>query len=229
MSLTTFLFVDQKQVSMPADRSQRWKDRLVLLFTSRDRLSQRDFGLAIFLFSISVLFIGGLLAYVIVRSNLAQKHEPVNLVIPPALWISTVLLILGSISIQRAVYYVSHEKQQPFRNCLNLTFLLGGAFFVIQTIGLAHLLQQHSDILLSLEGTKNAANYPSSYGVLFTFVLVHAFHFFVAFGFLGFVIYKAYLYLYDHEYHWGVHACAVVWHFLGIIWICMLLLFYLIG
>ncbi|WP_417379636.1 cytochrome c oxidase subunit 3 [Gimesia sp.] len=214
---------------MSASRNRSLRNRFALLFTSRDRLSQRDFGLAIFLFSTTVLFIGGLLAYVIVRSNLAQNYEPVNLVVPPALWLSTVLLILGSISIQRAVYFVSHEKQQQFRNCLNLTFLLGGAFFVIQTIGLAHLLQQHSDILLSLKETNHAANYPSSYGALFTFVLVHALHFFVAFGFLGVVIYKAYLYLYDHEYHWGVHACAVVWHFLGVIWICMLLLFYLVG
>lgn len=153
---------------MSASRNRSLRNRFALLFTSRDRLSQRDFGLAIFLFSTTVLFIGGLLAYVIVRSNLAQNYEPVNLVVPPALWLSTVLLILGSISIQRAVYFVSHEKQQQFRNCLNLTFLLGGAFFVIQTIGLAHLLQQHSDILLSLKETNHAANYPSSYGALFT-------------------------------------------------------------
>ncbi|QDV53594.1 hypothetical protein Enr17x_56740 [Gimesia fumaroli] len=209
--------------------SRTIRDRLVMLFTSRDRLSQRDFGLAIFLFTLSVLFAGGLIAYVIVRSNLAKTYEPTALVIPSALWLSTVLLALGSFSIHRALSFVRQEKQQQFRNCLNLTFLLGGAFFVIQTIGLIHVLRQHSEVLLVLDQAKNVYHYPSSYGVLFSFVLLHALHFVVAFGILGFVIYKAYLYQYDHEYHWGVHACSIVWHFLGIVWVCMLLLFCFVG
>ena len=214
---------------MSTYRSRTFRDRCVMLFTSSDRLSQRDFGLAIFLFSVAVLFLGGLLAYVIVRSSMAQTQEPVALVIPPILWLSTALLILGSISIHRAVYYVRLEKQQQFRNCLNLTFLLGGAFFVIQTLGLMNVLREHSQLLVALDPTQQTYRYLSSYGVLFSFVLLHALHFVVAFGVLGFVIYKAYLYQYDHEYHWGVRACSVVWHFLGVIWICMLLLFCFVG
>lgn len=214
---------------MSTYRSRTFRDRCVMLFTSSDRLSQRDFGLAIFLFSVAVLFLGGLLAYVIVRSSMVQTQEPVALVIPPILWLSTALLILGSISIHRAVYYVRLEKQQQFRNCLNLTFLLGGAFFVIQTLGLMNVLREHSQLLVALDPTQQTYRYLSSYGVLFSFVLLHALHFVVAFGVLGFVIYKAYLYQYDHEYHWGVRACSVVWHFLGVIWICMLLLFCVVG
>jgi len=214
---------------MSTYRSRTFRDRCVMLFTSSDRLSQRDFGLAIFLFSVAVLFLGGLLAYVIVRSSMAQTQEPVALVIPPILWLSTGLLILGSISIHRAVYYVRLEKQQQFRNCLNLTFLLGGAFFVIQTLGLMNVLREHSQLLVALDPTQQTYRYLSSYGVLFSFVLLHALHFVVAFGVLGFVIYKAYLYQYDHEYHWGVRAFSVVWHFLGVIWICMLLLFCVVG
>lgn len=209
--------------------SRAIRNRVVLLFTSRDRLSQRDFGLAIFLFTVAVLFVGGFLAYVIVRTNLTTSHQPATLVIPPALWLSTAILLLGSFSIQRALFFVRKEKQQQFRNCLNLTFLLGGAFFVIQALGLIHVLRQHSEILLGLEQVKNGYQYPSSYGVLFTFVLLHALHFFVAFGVLGLVIYKAYLYQYDHEYHWGVHACSVVWHFLAVVWVAMLLLFCFVG
>ncbi|QDT95160.1 cytochrome c oxidase subunit 3 [Gimesia aquarii] len=214
---------------MSTFRSRTVRNRFALLFTSRDRLSQRDFGLAIFLFSIAVLFLGGLVAYIIVRANLAQHHQPVALVIPPLLWLSTALLFLGSISIHRALYFVRQEKQQQFRNCLNLTFLLGGAFFVIQALGLVHLLRQHSEILLGVEHLKNAYNYPSSYGVLFSFVLLHAAHFLVAFGLLGMIIFRAYLNQYDHEYHWGVHACSIVWHFLGALWVIMLLLFCFVG
>ncbi len=214
---------------MPTYRSRSIRDRCAMLFTSRDRLSQRDFGLAIFLFSIAVLFVGGLLAYVVVRTSMAQTSQPINLVIPPILWLSTALLILGSITIHRSLYYVRLEKQQQFRNCLNLTFLLGGAFFVIQTLGLMNVLSQHGELLLSLDPAQDSYRYLSSYGMLFAFVLLHAVHFIVAFGVLGYVIYKAYLYEYDHEYHWGVHACSVVWHFLGVIWICMLLLFCFVG
>ncbi len=214
---------------MPTFGSRTIRNRFAMFFTSRDRLSQRDFGLAIFLFSLSVLFLGGLLAYVIVRSNQATSQQPTALVIPPLLWLSTALLALGSISIHRALFFVRQEKQQQFRYCLNLTFLLGGAFFVIQALGLLHLLREHFVILQQAGDLRHAYYYPGSYGVLFCFVLLHALHFFVAFGILGAVIYKAYLYQYDHEYHWGVHACSVVWHFLGVIWVCMLLLFCFVG
>lgn len=215
---------------MPTLPSRTFRNRIALLFTSRDRLSQRNFGLAIFLFSIAVLFLGGLLAYVIVRVNWSEDHQRVVLVIPPILWLSTILLLLGSVTIQRALFFVKQEKQQQFRNCLKLTFLLGGAFFVIQTLGLVQVLRQHSEVLLGLETVKQAvANDLSSYGVLFSFVLLHALHFFVAFAILGTVIYKAYLYQYDHEYHWGVHACSVVWHFLGVLWVTMMLLFCMVG
>lgn len=214
---------------MSTFRSHAIRNRFRQLFTSRDRLSQRDFGLAIFLFTVAVLFIGGFLAYVIVRTNQTAGDLPATLVIPPALWLSTTILLLGSYTIHRALSFVRQEKQQQFRNCLNLTFLLGGAFFVIQAIGLIHVLRQHSEILLGVGQVQNAYHYPSSYGVLFTFVLLHALHFFVAFGVLGLVIYKAYLDLYDHEYHWGVHACSVVWHFLAVIWMLMLLLFFIVG
>jgi len=214
---------------MSTFRSRTIRNRFALLLNSRDRLSQRDFGLAIFLFTVAVLFLGGFLAYVIVRTNLSASGQPAALVIPPILWLSTALLALGSLTIHRALYFVRQEKQQQFRNCLNLTFLLGGAFFVIQAIGLIHVLRQHSEILLGAAQLKNAYNYPSSYGVLFTFVVLHAIHFLVAFGILGVVIYKAYLYQYDHEYHWGVHACSVVWHFLAVVWVVMLLLFCFVG
>lgn len=214
---------------MPSSRSRTFRSRIAQLFTSRDRLSQRDFGLAIFLFSTSVLFLGGLLAYIIVRAYWNVQGPRMVLVIPPILLLSTALLFLGSLTIQRAVFFVRHEKQQQFRNCLNLTFLLGGAFFVIQALGLFQVLRRHSLIQTGLENVRQGFNDPSSYGVLFTFVLLHALHFLVAFGILGIVIYKAYLYQYDHEYHWGVHACAVVWHFLGIIWVIMILLFCVVG
>ncbi|MFK7779139.1 MAG: hypothetical protein QM501_13620, partial [Gimesia sp.] len=105
---------------MSTFRSHAIRNRFRQLLTSRDRLSQRDFGLAIFLFTLSVLFIGGFLAYVIVRTNLTTGHQPATLVIPPALWLSTTILLLGSFSIQRAVFFVRKEKQQQFRNCLNL-------------------------------------------------------------------------------------------------------------
>lgn len=85
------------------------------------------------------------------------------LVIPPILWLSTALLFLGSLTIQRAVFFVRHEKQQQFRNCLNLTFLLGGAFFVIQALGLFQVLRRHSLIQTGLENVRQGFNDPSSY------------------------------------------------------------------
>jgi hypothetical protein len=30
---------------------------------------------------------------------------------------------------------------------------------------------------------------------------------------------------YDHEYFWGVSLCAWFWHALGIVWVCILIVF----
>ena len=43
--------------------------------------------------------------------------------------------------------------------------------------------------------------------------------------FLGFIIYQAFKDRYDHERHWAVDHCASYWHFLDVVWACMLITF----
>jgi cytochrome c oxidase subunit 3 len=63
------------------------------------------------------------------------------------------------------------------------------------------------------------------YGMSFTLSFIHALHVFGGMIFLGFVIKNAYLERYDHERHWTVDNCASYWHFLDVVWACMLITF----
>jgi len=43
--------------------------------------------------------------------------------------------------------------------------------------------------------------------------------------FLGYVTRQAFRGKYDHERHWAVDHCASYWHFLDVVWACMLITF----
>jgi heme/copper-type cytochrome/quinol oxidase subunit 3 len=63
------------------------------------------------------------------------------------------------------------------------------------------------------------------YGMSFTLSFIHALHVIGGMVFLGFVIFQAYREKYDHERHFAVDHCASYWHFLDVVWACMLITF----
>ena len=64
------------------------------------------------------------------------------------------------------------------------------------------------------------------YGMSFTLSFIHALHVIGGMVFLGYVIFQASRNRYDHERHWAVDHCASYWHFLDIVWACMLVTFF---
>ncbi len=138
--------------------------------------------------------------------------------IPPALWAGTVLLGTGSWWMQRSVGYVRREKQRPFRRSLLVALVTGTLFVGVQSFGLWCLLTQHW--------------HPTEFGnttvAAVMFVGLHALHFLLALLALVYVSILASADRYDHEYYWGVSACAAFWHFLGVVWIVLLLVMGLI-
>ena len=59
----------------------------------------------------------------------------------------------------------------------------------------------------------------------FALSLIHALHVLGGMIFLGFVMYQARRQKYDHERHFAVDNCANYWHFLDVVWVCMLAVF----
>jgi heme/copper-type cytochrome/quinol oxidase subunit 3 len=159
------------------------------------------------LLTIAVFGMGGLLAAgLILLSRGAFPAVPIYF--PRGFVCSTLLLIAGSLTLQRAVAYVRIERQRPFRRCLLLALGMAVLFLGTQGEGLWALVVSHA----RLEETADAVTFISVLATL------HGMHFTLAILFLEYVLVRAWDDAYDHEYYWGVSACAVFWHFLAIVW-----------
>ena len=99
---------------------------------------------------------------------------------------------------------------------LMISLVAAIAFVLIQMFGLSDLLGQHFS---QPDGSMKV------YGMSFTLSLIHALHVLGGMVFLGFIIYQAFKNRYDHERHWAVDHCASYWHFLDVVWACMLITF----
>lgn len=140
---------------------------------------------------------------------------PGRVVFPPAFCVTTVLLALGSGLLQHGAWSVHHERQKPFRRSLLVALVAGTLFVGIQTYGLRCLARNQLP-----DDVQTGAN-----AFIIIFVALHAMHFSLALLFLVWVTLNAFADRYDHEYSWGVTLCAWFWHALGIVWLCILVVF----
>ena len=178
-----------------------------------NRLAQRqgDFALRFFFASATVFSIAGTLSWLLIKNSnyVPQLGE---LVFPPALLSSTVLLLLGSGTLHVAVQYVRIERQIQFRRSLLLALCAGTTFVSIQSYALWCLLQNQDP-----EEVETGAN-----AFVIVFGALHFLHFTVALLFLVFVTLRGLMDRYDHEYYFGVTVCAYFWHVLGAAWLFIL-------
>ena len=204
--------------------------KTINLVPARQNLYQAKLVFYLFLASLGMFFLASMITYLVIR---AQAFRPIpdavpggiltqgpdiyeSLTLPISFWVSTLLLVLISVFLQRACWLVQREKQTGFRYWL--VWSLAGAlvFVLIQSFGMADLATQHFS---KTDGSTKV------YGMSFTLAFIHALHVLGGMVFLGFVIYQAFRDRYDHERHWAVDHCASYWHFLDVVWACMLITF----
>jgi cytochrome c oxidase subunit III len=135
---------------------------------------------------------------------------------PPAFFVSTLLLFSGSYGLRKAIRFVRMERQREFRRWLMISLMFGSLFVGVQIYAMACLMPHNR--------TPDAASTGVTAFVL-ALASLHAMHFTVAMLFLSLVTVRTFADRYDHEYYWGVKACAWFWHALGIVWIAILAVF----
>jgi heme/copper-type cytochrome/quinol oxidase subunit 3 len=140
---------------------------------------------------------------------------PGRVVFPPVFWMTSLLLAVGSALLQHGAWSVQHERQKPFRRSLLLALIAGTLFVGLQIYGLRSLAENQL-----ADETQTGAN-----AFVTIFAALHAMHFSLALLFLVWVALNAFADRYDHEYSWGVTVCAWFWHALGIVWLCILVVF----
>ena len=191
-------------------------------------------GMWLFLAALGVLFVAGLLVYVLIRVMGTWGYTAPNgevspptapplhtLQMPLVLWLSTAAILLSSYTIHRAVENIRHERQDRFRQALVLTFVLAAPFFLAQLFGLGLMLKDHSDLAV---GGASAL-----YRTIVFLVVVHALHLVGGLIPLAVVTRRAHAGRYDHEYHTPVANLARYWHFLDAVWLTMFGTFLVLG
>lgn len=188
-------------------------------------------GMWLFLAALAVLFVGGMLAYIIVRITgtierthpltgeaIAPTAPPLHTIeIPLVLWLSTAAILLSSYTIHRAVENVVHERQDKFRQSLLATIMLAVPFFLAQGAGLSTML-----------GTAAQGGTALQYAI-FILIIIHALHVIGGLVPLLVITRAAHKGRYDHEYHSPVRGLAMYWHFLDVVWLLMFACFLVLG
>ncbi len=197
------------------------KQSLHLVPLRRDH-HQAKLVFVLFIASLTMFFLAGLTSYLIIRNQafmpIQRTYRP--LILPWTFWLSTAFLILTSVYLERANWFVRREQSRPFMRNLYYAFAASLIFVWIQTWGLVEMVEQHYS---ALDGSTKI------YGISFALSFLHGLHVIGGMVFLGFVIFQARRLKYDHERHWAVGHCAGYWHFLDIVWVAMLATFALGG
>src|SRR5688572_6483668 len=104
-----------------------------------NKMHPHKFTLWVAIASILMMFAGLTSAY-IVKSNLAGWKDVPMLNI---FWISTVVILLSSLTIQMALRAFRQREMRQYRILIAVTFILGVAFVVLQTIGFKTLCNEY--------------------------------------------------------------------------------------
>lgn len=159
--------------------------------------------------SILMLFVALTSAYV-VRSASANDWQPIA--IPKVLWLSTVLILISSITIEISRRSLKQKNEAGYGLWLAATTLLGLGFLGSQVIAWRQLARQ---------GIYLASNPHSSFFYLFT--AAHGLHL------LGGLCALAYLLLRKGKYRntldgelrriGSADAVSIYWHFMDVLWV----------
>ncbi len=164
-------------------------------------------GMLLLLVSLGVLFAAALVAYIV-----AWRHPNLDagtISLPPLLWGSTGLLLLSSVTMQRAVRADRWGRSRVRTHAVVITALLGLAFLGCQSPSLLRLLGEH---------TPAAKDHPSLAALIFILIVIHAAHVVGGLVPLGIVTWKA---LFPRGGVGPLRSCAMYWHFLDGVWLVL--------
>ena len=167
-------------------------------------------GMWLALVAVTMLFVAFTSAY-IVRSGLSDDWQPIG--IPSILWANTVLLILSSLTLERARRILQLGLREAFNRWLSVTAILGVTFLVGQLLAWRQLTSQ---------GIYLTTNPSSSFFYLLTGA--HGVHLAVGVLALLYVTVEACRYRLGPAKRTVLEVTAIYWHFMDGLWFYILCL-----
>ncbi len=180
--------------------------------------SQKSRVLTFFLLVAILMTFGGLIAaYVVIATNNVAEWRPFEL--PIQVWISTAIILISSVTLHFAKAAIDRNNQQPAKNWLITTTILGSIFISSQIL-----------VWLSLANRGFYMSGNPYAGFFYVLTAVHAAHVLGGIIALGSILLLSWLPTVDPEALAKRKTMAQVvgwyWHFMGTLW---LVLFVLLG
>ncbi len=193
-------------------------DNMVNGPVSAERLG--TFGMWLFLAALSMLFVAGMLGYLIIRIQGARSPALGQIQIPRMLWVSTGLILASSFTIHYALANLRAGRKFVYRSLIWATLVLALGFATVQVPALAALLREHDAGRTS--GT-------ALYGLIFFLILLHALH--VGGGIVVLARRSvAAIGVVDSSLQCtSVRYAAMYWHFLDVVWLLMFSILWIVG
>ncbi len=166
--------------------------------------------------SMVMMFAGLTSAYVIS----SKREDWVSLEMPQALYLSTILIILSSITFILAKRSIRNNKQGATSLFLALTLVLGIGFVASQIQGFYELREGG----FYMAGQQSVV----SSSLLMVISFAHLIHVAAGLVVLLYVLIKQLRGGYTAENYLGLDLGAIFWHFVDILWIFLFLFFYFI-
>jgi cytochrome c oxidase subunit 3 len=181
----------------------------------RDELpiSRQKLALVFLLLSLSVLFTVTLFVALLLRRQAAVGHPGVVPAFPPILWADTAVLLASSFALRGGVRAIGAGDRAALTRGLAATTGLGVAFLGGQ--GWAW-----HGLLAAGVGT-GSGTYAT---VFYTLTGLHALHVVGGIVLLAVCLVRALRQRYSAGDHMGVDLCEIYWHFLGGVWVVLVLL-----
>lgn len=181
----------------------------------QNKIHPHKFVLWVAIASIVMMF-AGLTSAFIVKSNLVGWK---NIVMPRVFWVSTAVMVGGSLTIQLARRSFKQRQMAGYRGLMAVTLALGVLFVVLQWIGFSGLWEQH----IRFRGSAAAGQF------LYVIFGLHALH--VIGGIVALIVMLLKIYLSKTRNYSSVpvEVMAVYWHFVDILWIYLFVFFMVIG
>ena len=178
---------------------------------------RQHLGGMLFLISLLIFFVSSLLLYAIYA--MSRRDDPQSMaMLPNGFLISTGFLLFISGLVHAATRTVRRDRSAGTSVLLAISAVLAALFMGMQFYSMTELLGGEA---LRAGTGKGVA------GMIVVLAILHALH--VAGGVisLGIVSIRSLMGKYDHERHWPVDFAAQYWHFLDVVWLCMLAAFWM--
>ncbi len=157
-------------------------------------------------------FAGWTSAYIVSRSR-EDWLEEVEL--PQLFFISTAVIILSSITYFLAKKAIQKDQKKNGTNWLFITLVLGIIFIVLQFLGFQELIDSGFNF------TGPTSNIKASF--VFLIAGVHILHLVAGLISLGVVLFRNVKNKYTATNYLGVTLAETFWHFLGFLWLYLIL------